>query len=48
MKRNIPIGATYALILLAIACIAFGVCRGEVDTVLNKAANICMECIGLG
>ena len=48
MKRTVPTGATFALILLSIACIAFGVYRGEVDTVLNKAVNICMECIGLG
>jgi len=27
---------------------AFGIYRGEVDTVLKKAINICMECIGLG
>ncbi|MFW5647036.1 MAG: CD1871A family CXXC motif-containing protein [Acetivibrio ethanolgignens] len=25
-----------------------GVSRGEVATVLNKAVNICFECIGLG
>ena len=48
MKRKVPTGATFALILLSIGCIAFGVCRGEMDPVLNKAVNICMECIGLG
>ena len=48
MKRKVPTGATFALILLSIACMAFGIYRGEVDTVLAKAINICMECIGLG
>lgn len=35
-------------ILAAAAMIAYGVFRGEVSIVLNKAANICFECIGLG
>lgn len=28
--------------------IIYGVYRGEVSVVLNKAVNICFECIGLG
>ena len=48
MKRTIPIWVTIVLILAAIACMAFGIYRQEVDTVLTKAVNICMECIGLG
>lgn len=34
--------------LLAVSFIIYGVCRGEVSVVLNKAVNICLECIGLG
>ena len=48
MKRIVPIWVTLVLIFASIACIAFGIYRGEVDTVLTKAINICMECIGLG
>ena len=48
MKQRVPTGVTIALIFVSIACMAFGIYRGEVDTVLNKAINICMECIGLG
>ncbi len=35
---------------LAVACafIVYGFMRGEADVVLNKAVNICLECIGLG
>lgn len=40
--------AQLALLLLAGLSIAFGAYRGEVETVLHKAINICMECIGLG
>ncbi len=37
-------------ITLAIACafIWYGAARGEITVVLNKAVNICLECIGLG
>ena len=48
MKREIPLKVTVALIPLAIACMAFGIYRGEVDTVLAKAIHSCMECICLG
>lgn len=48
MKREIPLKVTVALIPLAVACMAFGIYRGEVGTVLAKAIRICMECIGLG
>lgn len=37
-----------AIILVAAILIWYGVERGEVSTVLKKAANICLECIGLG
>ena len=48
MKREIPLKVTVALIPLSIACMAFGIYQGELDIVLKKAINICMECIGLG
>lgn len=28
--------------------ILYGSVRGEMEIVLNKAVNICLECIGLG
>ena len=36
------------LIAAAVGFIAHGVIRGEMATVLTKAINICLECIGLG
>lgn len=48
MKREFPLKVTIALIPVAIACMVFGIYRGEVAIVLSKAINICMECIGLG
>lgn len=38
----------FALILISIIFLAIGVWRGEMETVIRKATNICMECIGLG
>lgn len=43
-KRLLQIG----LLVLAIALLGVGIWRGEVTLVLNKAINICLECIGLG
>lgn len=37
-----------AVVLTAASFIAYGVSRGEVAVVLQKAINICLECIGLG
>lgn len=36
------------LLLIAAACIVFGLVRHEADTVYTKAVNICLECIGIG
>ena len=37
-----------SVIVLGIAFLVFGIYRGEVDVVLRKAVNICLECIGIG
>ena len=43
-KRIARIAAAAA----ACAFIFYGTARGEVEIVLNKAVNICLECIGWG
>ncbi len=41
---KIGIGIT----ILGLIFMAFGIWRGEMAVVFEKAVNICMECIGIG
>jgi hypothetical protein len=43
-KRALP----YILIALGAVFITIGVWHGEVAVVFSRAANICLECIGIG
>lgn len=36
------------LAALGLVMMGYGIFRGEVPVVLEKAINICMECIGIG
>ncbi|PKM41323.1 MAG: hypothetical protein CVV04_02410 [Firmicutes bacterium HGW-Firmicutes-9] len=43
-RRAIPI----VLLALSAGFLVLGVLNGEVAIVLSRAANICLECIGIG
>ena len=43
-KKTIQI----VLLITGVMMITYGVFRGEVDVVLNKAIKICLECVGIG
>ncbi|MGI6497504.1 MAG: CD1871A family CXXC motif-containing protein [Oscillospiraceae bacterium] len=38
----------WGILAAAVLMVGFGVWSGEVRTVLEKAVNICLECIGIG
>ncbi len=44
-KRNM---ARAVVLIIACAFIIYGITRNETAVVLNKAVNICLECIGIG
>lgn len=44
-KRNI---IAFSVIAMGILFMVYGIYRGEIDVVLRKAVNICLECIGIG
>ena len=43
-RRVLPI----LLLALGAVFLVLGILRGEVAVVLSRAANICLECIGIG
>ena len=47
-KKPITLGVRIAFVGCAIGFIIAGVLNGGMEDVLNKAINICTECIGLG
>lgn len=40
--------AGIVIAVLGLLVMGFGICRGEMAVVLEKAINICMECVGIG
>lgn len=41
-------GIGVGIVIAGLLLMGFGICRGEMSVVLEKAVNICMECVGIG
>lgn len=39
---------SYIILALLLALFIIGISTGSIQTVLDKAVNICLECIGIG
>lgn len=48
MTSKVRNAITAAVLVLSIVMIVAGIAASEPDTVLGKAVNVCMECIGIG
>lgn len=47
-KGKLAKAAPFLLLAVGIVFIVVGVVGGQPDTILAKAINICLECIGVG
>lgn len=47
-RPGAPLWVGMFLVVFGLAMMGFGICRGEMAVVMEKAVNICMECIGIG
>ena len=48
MKEFMEQKMKYLLLAAAAASCIYGAMSGQMEAVLNKAATICLECIGIG
>jgi len=48
LLRSLKIATPILILLAGIVMMTFGILRGELQMILNKAVLVCLECIGIG
>jgi len=48
LYKAIKISTPIVILLAGVIMMLFGILRGELQMILNKATVICLECIGIG
>ena len=48
MDQRVKLTVQIVLLIVGIALLLIGLSVGEAEVVLNKAINLCLECVGIG
>ena len=48
MYQRLKLAAQIVLLIASVILLVVGILLGEMEAVLSKAVNLCLECVGIG